>query len=200
MTRPQGSAEFLAADADARHPAVIGDGNPLKVRGDGLVGPEHFSDVARVMDGGVEVRVIADTGRHAVFNRNLRHQAGSQGRHLLAAGLAFKQGEQAVAQGLPRTGTHGEKIIQAGLRAGRRGLRRQAVQTARGADMGQVDHLVANGHATAKGLVAKVMPEHGEGQVLDRKIAAGRIGRRQPACRCRVVGGVELHGGQTPGK
>ena len=56
---------------------------------------------------------------------------------------------------------------------------------------GQVDHLVANGHATAKRFVFLVVAEHGQGQVLDGEVGAGRIGRGHPAAGCGIVGVVQ---------
>jgi hypothetical protein len=51
----------------------------------------------------------------------------------------------------------------------------------------QVQHLVADGHADAPGLVAALASEAAERQVLDRKVGVGRVGRIDPAAQARVV-------------
>ncbi|TXT35722.1 MAG: hypothetical protein FD135_4739 [Comamonadaceae bacterium] len=102
-----------------------------------------------------------------------------------------------MAQGRPGALAHGHEGVQRGLGAGQASLLRQALQQAGLAQGGQIQHLVANGHRTAKGLIAGAAAQHGKGQVLDREICAAGVGGFKPAFNQGVVGGVALHHGKV---
>ena len=78
MSWPRGRRDALARDADRGRAAVIGDRHPLVVRQQRIVGAEQPPDRGGVMDGGVEVGVVADVGGDAVLGRGLRHEQRAQ--------------------------------------------------------------------------------------------------------------------------
>ncbi len=75
------AAHRRARDADRRGAAVIADGHVLVVGQQRIVGPEQPPDIQRVVDAGVEIRVVADRARAGAACRRRRGcSIGSQRR------------------------------------------------------------------------------------------------------------------------
>ena len=176
---------------------MVGNRQPLKVRREGRVRPGDAPDIACMVDGRVKVGVIANPGGHGVFNLTHLDKTASQRVGLRRRCPDFKQGEQTVAKGLPCKWPHRKKFVQRCLRTGPGGEQSQTGQRVAVAQAGQVNDLVANCHAATKGLALCDSAEDGEGQVLNREIAVGCIGRLDPALGGRVVGVVQR--GQVDG-
>src|SRR4051812_32469757 len=62
------TANFASAGNDARSATVIADGHVLVIRQQRIVGAEHASDIRRVIDRRIEIRVVADVCRHQHFS------------------------------------------------------------------------------------------------------------------------------------
>ncbi len=112
---------LLSGDPDARHTPVVRDGHPLEVRRQRAVRAQQLDDVARVIDRRIEIRVVADPRRQAVFHIGLRHEAPleclSHGSGVPAAMLRAEQFEQRMPQRPPRIGAHREEVVQRWLHA-----------------------------------------------------------------------------------
>ncbi len=176
---------------------MVRDRQPLEVGRERVVRPDHAAHVARVVDGGVEVGVVTNARGHAVFGFGLRHEARAQRVHARAARAGLEQVEQRVAQRAPGGRAHGQKFIEGVARAGIHRLCRRARHRVVARNGRQVDHLVANGHASAKRFAGCLASEHAEGQVLDREVGARCVGGFQPAAGAGVVRVVEFHGVQA---
>ena len=186
-----GPVELLPADAHAGRAAMVGNRQPLEVVGQGIVRPRQPADVARVVNGGVEVGVVGNPAGQAHFRGRLRQQAGLQRRRRQAVGA--QQVEQRVAQRAPGRAAQRKEVVQHAAAAGARRVQGQALQRGGLTQRRQVQDLVANRHAAAKGFAAAGAAEYAERQVLDREIGAGLVGRGQPAARLAVVGAVQFH-------
>ena len=71
-----GALEIHARDTNARRTAVVANRHPLVVFHQRVGGAKQLAHIGRVIDGGVEVRVVAHLYGHGVFHFGLRHQAG----------------------------------------------------------------------------------------------------------------------------
>ena len=182
--------EGLARDDDAGCTAVVADRNPLVVGQQRVVWAELLADVGGVVDGGVEIGVIANAGGHAVLRLCLRHQAGLPGALLGTA--SAQAARECQAQRAPVARAQRHQAVELGLRTGLGGLQCVTLQSAGCGQLGQVQNLVANGDAAAHGFVAALAFEAGKRQILDGEIAAGGIGAGQPALQLWIVGFVQL--------
>ncbi|MNT39864.1 hypothetical protein D3C72_1761460 [compost metagenome] len=140
----------------------------------------------------IEVGVVADAGGRGVFGAGLRDQ---QRLDLGAQGGAFAQrARQRQAQGAPVRLAQGHQGVQAVGGARGKGVGGQAFERLPGSQRGQVQDLVADGHAGAEGFLRALAAERGVGQVLHREIRRVRIGASDPALEGRVVGFVDRGG------
>ncbi len=178
---PLGALEDLAAHADRRRTAVIADGHPLVVGHQRLVGAEQLADGGGVVNAGVEVGVVADAAGHGELGPGLRQQRLRPCGLFAAAFRKARRDGRAKCLAVFHAGVH-QRVHVVGID--------QACRL-------QVEHLVADGHPDAKSLAAARRAKAAEGQVLDRKVAAGFIGRGNPAAQLRVMGGVECGHGMS---
>src|SRR5690606_24731304 len=66
--------DVRARDDDARRPPVITDRHVFVIRHQRIVRPEHRPDIRRVIDGAVEVGVIADLKSRKIFSIAYRNE------------------------------------------------------------------------------------------------------------------------------
>jgi hypothetical protein len=59
---------------------VIADWDPLVVGQQGIIGPEQAPDCGRMMNGNIEIGVIADLSRQCIDRVALRHETLLEGR------------------------------------------------------------------------------------------------------------------------
>ena len=186
-----GTLEIHARDADAGGTAVVADGHPLVVLHQRIGGAKQLAHIGGVIDGGVEVRVVAHLHGHGVFNVGLRHQAGLECGF---GGRASTQGaRQGQAQGRPLCGVHAHQCIELALSSGIDLRLHISVQGFGIAHGGHVQHLIANGYTAAKGFTATSAAKDREGQVLDGEVALAGVGAGHPALQAGVVGFVQCH-------
>ncbi|MDT4838898.1 hypothetical protein FQZ97_726710 [compost metagenome] len=102
-----------------------------------------------------------------------------------------------MAQRLPGGRAEREEIVERGQGSRARAIEREAFHVRARRQRREVEHLVADGHATAKRLGAAGAAEHRIRQVLDRKVAARGVGRSDPAAGAGVVRVVEFDHVQT---
>ena len=193
-----GAAKLLPADAYAGRAAVVRNRHPLEVGRQRVVRTGQLADAAGMVDGRVEIRVVADAAGQGVFHRSLWHQALAQRVHARAGGRALQQGKQRMAQRAPGGWPHRHEIVERVLGAGPGCIGGQAAQRAGLAQRSKINHLVANGNATTNGFggarCTRRASEYRKRQVLDRKVAAVEVGAGEPAAGGAVVGGVQGHG------
>src|SRR5437764_3238070 len=130
-----------------------------------------------MMDARIEVAVIADGHRKEELGLPYRHEILLQ------------------AFALPALERQGARQLAPQLARGAAAHRREAVQRRAGAnaERREVEDLVADRDAATRRLLLSFALEDAEGQVLDRKIAAGLVRRLDPAPERRVVRRIEPH-------
>ncbi|KWF60977.1 hypothetical protein WT57_02755 [Burkholderia pseudomultivorans] len=69
-----GTINLLTADADRRNAPVIGDWHPAEVWCKRIVRTNEIADIERMINGGVEIRVIADGEGYCMFDISDRDQ------------------------------------------------------------------------------------------------------------------------------
>ena len=168
---------------------MVRDGQPLVIRKQGIVGAEQPSHGGGVMDRGVEVGVVTHVRRDPVLHGSLRNEPRAQ---LLRRRRVRAQRRR---QGGPqrRMGRRSEahESIEHRLCARGEGARGESVEQAQPVQCAQVQHLIADGDTAAEALPAARAPEGAERQVLNRKIAGGRVRGADPTAQRRVVRGVD---------
>ena len=174
---------------------MVGDGHPLEVGRQWVIRPRNAPDVARVVDGGVEIGVVGHLGRHAVNRPGLRDQAGLHGGLGVRCRVAGQQCKQGMAQCGPGFGAGGHEGVQAQHRLARhrrcfQRRRREAGQQFFAVQRSQVKHLVADSDTGSPRQVFAAFGKHGVGQVLDGEVRVA-IGRGQPAAGGGIVGVVD---------
>jgi len=97
-------------------------------------------------------------------------------REFLVGGLGGQAFRYFLPQLLPRRAAHRGEAVE----------RRAGLQ----AERGEVEDPVADRDPASRLLGGALLPEHAEGQVLDREVAAGLVGRVEPALQVGVVGRV----------
>ena len=190
----------LAARTDHRRPAgdngrgtpVIADGDPLVVRHQRVVGAKEFPHVRRVEDRRIKIRVVADARGDQQGDSADRRQAG----HAFCAALfpacfLRKRARQRNTQRRPVRPAEGHQRVERGFCTSGRSDCGGSSESEGLCKCGNVEDLVANGHATAR--LCASGAEDAEGQVLDREVAAGSVGGVDPAAARGVVGFVEGH-------
>jgi hypothetical protein len=102
---------------------------------------------------------------------------------------------------MPRVATQGHQRIEGRTAACLDRRQRQFVRVVERTGrigLAQIENLGADRHADAKIFDAAAPTEHAIGQVLDRKVVAGRIGGFDPAAQLDLVRFVELeHHGRS---
>ena len=174
---------------DRRTATVVADRHPLVVGQQGIVRAEQAADGRRVMDAGVEVRVVADHAGQRELGIGLRHEARGEPRRL--PGITAQRARQRRTQQTPlrRGPCHQVTQVARGERRKQRGD--LGVPGAIDRRAGEIQHLIADGDADAPRLPAAGAAEAPVRQILEREIRVGTVGRFDPAAQCRVVRAVE---------
>jgi len=161
---------------DRRAAAVVADRHPLVIGQQRVVRPQHLAHVGSVMDAGEEVAVIADVDRQEELCLLHRQQVF---REPLVAFLRRQSSRKLPAQALPATAAQGSDPVQ----------RRPGLDGERG----EIEDLVADGHAAARRFARSFALEDAERQVLDREVAPRRVRRLDPAFQPGIMRGIEGH-------
>ena len=149
----------------------------------GAVGAEQPADILGVDDRGVEVGVVADFDGQVQDGVGQRHEGLRLGPRRVGA----EDGADRAPQAGERGRAQGQQGVENSRFAGGLDDRGRGVQETELAAAAKVQHLVADGHADARGLGAPAAAEDAQGQVLDGEVAAGVVGADHPASQARVV-------------
>jgi hypothetical protein len=168
--------------------SVIGDRNVFVVRHQRIVRPEHAAGIAGVKDRGEEIGEVAE--RHRQLELGLRHRdemLADAGAVRVLGAQGARQAEAQVRPG-PRADLHQHIDEWRGTGARRLGAR-AAERRSRRRD---VEDLVADRDADARLRCGRrSRAKHAIRQVLNGKVAIGRIGAVDKTVPRRIVGLVE---------
>ena len=184
-----GTAKLLTRHANAGGAAVVTNRYPFVIGQQGVVGAELLAGVGGVVNGCEEVGVVTNAGGHVVFGLGLWDQASLQ-RGLLGCTFAQCAG-QGQAQGAPSRRAHGHQGIELVLCACLDHRAGVAGDHTAGGHRSQVQNLISNGHAAAERFLGALASKRRKGQVLDRKVSPGCVGRAHPAAQRGVVGFIQ---------
>ena len=193
------AAELLARDRNRRRTTVVADRHPFIVGQQRVVRTEELAHRGGVVDGGIEVGVVTNGGRHIVAGLGLRHQAGRQFGLVRRAGA--QQARKRKAQRRPGCRGQGHQGIERAAAAGGvGGLPRGFVKAGKGTcrlRRRQVQDLVTDGDACTEAFFTFSTAEHTIRQVLDREWTAVGVGALDPAAQLGVVGFVQFQARQA---
>ena len=108
-----GAVKVCAANYHAAGAAMVGNGQPLEVGCERVVGPRNAAHVACMVDGCVKVRVVVNAHWQAVLHFSLCNQAGLHGFLYIGGRIGAEQGKQGMAQGPPDFRPRGHEGVQA---------------------------------------------------------------------------------------
>ncbi len=133
---------------------MIADGDVFVVGQERIVGTEELADARGVMDGGVEVGVVADLG--GKLHLHIAHGNEHRLQARFCGGIPSARGEQrrdSAAERRPGCGAERHQIGFRGFAACRRRRRRKKFAEKALAGAGaQIEDLVADGDADARGM------------------------------------------------
>ena len=112
-----GPVKLLSRDADGRTSPMVGNRNPAVVRQERIVGAKLTADRRRMVDGRIEIRVVADAGGQCELGVRLGDEVCLQ--RCGTRGFAAQRGRKAAAQARRGIASHGHEAVQCGLAAGR---------------------------------------------------------------------------------
>jgi hypothetical protein len=176
--------DVCAADDQRRGASVVADGDPLVVGEQRGVRAKEAADAFGVMDGSVEVGVVADADGPVEDRSGDGAQEEFQQRPLRAI-AAKREHEGAAEFGVAER----HERVELGSAAGFFEFAGQVVDTALATGGVQVEDLFAD--ADADVALAMIVFKDAVRQILKRESAAGDVGRGYPARP--VPGFVEAH-------
>ena len=175
---------------------MIGNRHIFVIRQQRVVRPEQLAHRRRVVNRGEKIGVVADAGRQCHPGIGLRHQHAAQRRLVFTA--AAQRPRQGQPQGAPGgTARAHEGIEFCALQQGRR-LFGRALEDVSVECRVQIKNLIANGDTDPHRRCPAFAAERTVGQILDREVATGSVGRAYPAGKCGVVGFVKCHADTVP--
>ena len=172
---------------------MIADRHPFVVGQQRIVGPEQFSDGDRMIDSGIEIRVVPH-GRRQVHHHLIDgpQHAGDNGSR---GGVVAQQRVHPPPQRASRPGAHPEESVEGRPGGSLGSLQRRAPQQSGAGQRAQIQDSVADPDSTPwagtrRNVIVRRL-EDAEGQVLQREIGVA-VGALDPAADRRVVGLVDL--------
>src|SRR5487761_2507054 len=168
----------MTADNNRRGTAMIPDRNVLIVGQQRVVGSKQFPDARGVMDGGVEVGVVADAGRKLHLYIAHRKQQRREGTlHPAIGPIPIEYLRKPAPQCFPRVRAKGHQGIENVGTTGADDLFTKRCEQALNCTTMQVEDPVTNGDADARLLTVAKYPI---GQILNWKIRRRIIGGNHP--------------------
>ncbi len=164
---------------------MIADRHPLVVGQQGDIGAEQLADIGRVVDAGVEIRVVAHARRHV---QDAVRGAVQQGSPLLRT--LGQQRADRLAQRPARSRAQRQEGVERSPGADLAGGLRLALEQARVVERAQIEDHVPDRDAAPWRPGERA--EHAQGQVLDREIRVA-VGRGYPGAQAGVVGVIHRH-------
>ena len=187
------AVEIGAADDHAGGPAVVGNRQPAEIarhQAVGILRLDGTAHVARVVQRGVEIRVVADLRRQVHLRILQRQQTFAQPRLRGGGRATVQQFKHAVAQRTPGRAASAHEGVEGWRRRELGGVLRGPAQQAAGGQRRQAQCRVADGDRGARRLARGRAADDPQRQVLDREIGVA-VGAIQPTARGGVMGVVE---------
>ena len=171
-----------AADAHRRGAAVIGDRHVFVVRQQRIVGAEGAAGIGGVKDRRIEIGEVADRDRQQHFG--LRHRASNAGVRLLSPRSALRARDKESRSADQACGPSAISALRFGAAQAFAAVAASPLERRR--CRRDVEDLIADRHADSRTCVRR-RPKHAERQVLNRKIAVGRVCRLDKASPGGIV-------------